>query len=258
MSVNNIDKILQYIRLLSKDPIILDGQSYEVYRSHIMIGKGFFLADRCDSCGGCDVFEDNLFTESEYQKIANMSDEEWSSLGFKPADLAILKGGIIPEKHTINGKEIQVYVYPQTAQIAKIPYREKPLERCEWMYYNEEHDKFFCRIHPVTSITCKMPHFRIFYNSRSGSISLNISQFGRNWMLGCPVTFHEPVDEAEFNEAKESRIGKLKILEQVANDLGIETYIPVLLKYIDETTFYNYKNRVGKVVVEFSKFKKLF
>lgn len=77
-------------------------------------------------------------------------------------------------------------------------------------------------------------------------------------MLGCPVTFHEPVDESEFNEAKESRIGKLKILEQVASDLGIETYIPVLLKYIDETTFYNYKNRVGKVVVEFSKFKKLF
>lgn len=259
MRVNNTGKLVQYLRLVSVDPLMVDGKLHKEYRTRIQLSKTFFDTDDCISCGACCVVEDNLFSQSEYETILKTTDQDFINHGSDPANLAKLKYGIVPEHHNINGNDIIFYVYKgrKTPSVMYIPQKGKVCEKCGWMYYDEEKDKFLCGIHLVTSITCKMPHLRFFYHPSSGCISLATSQYGRNWNLMCPMTFSPP-DESNFDEIKQSRIHKLQLLENVAQDFKIETHLPKVISYIQNTTFENYKERVDKPIVKFNTVKKLF
>ena len=90
-----------------------------------------------------------------------------------------------------------------------------------------------------------MPHTRVFHNS-TGATSISISQYGRNWALGCGVKFHAPKDESEFEEQKATKIAQFEYLKEVSDDLNIETYIPELIDYMKKCTFINYKDMLGK------------
>ena len=65
MSVNNVSKIMQYLRLVSKGPVIVDNTEYNLYRSHIRIADTFFYTDDCISCNCCCVTEDNVFEDED-------------------------------------------------------------------------------------------------------------------------------------------------------------------------------------------------
>lgn len=156
-----------------------------------------------------------------------------------------MKSGLKEETHTINDQEVTFYSYKLEQNDLYLPTRGRIIPRCTW---SKEYEPgiFKCRIHPVVSLTCDMPHLRFSYVSRSGTVSLGIQQFGRNWALKCPVRFKEPSSESEFNEARESRLRKLNRLDKLVHEFGSETWIPEMIEYINKIPYSNYSEFLGK------------
>lgn len=70
MSVNNIQKIMQYIEPLAKNPVVINGVIYANQVKSIKLNSNFFKKDECGMCGGrCCINEENIFTSSEFEKI---------------------------------------------------------------------------------------------------------------------------------------------------------------------------------------------
>lgn len=246
--MNNLDKVLQYLTTVMVKPIIVDGEEIFKPVECVKLSPSFFLKDGCNSCGCCCVPESNLYTESEYGDIVDISREDVEAYGLDYKYIQKLIDGIHIEEHTINGELVNTYIYDLDKNDLFLPNKEKIVPRCSWVF--EKSPGFFlCHIHPVRSITCIMPHLRMMYNTKSKSTSIGNIQFGRNWAVKCPVTFNPPKDENEFNNIKLSRLEKLKHLNTVANDLGIQTYLPEIIAYIEAIPYDNYLDYLGKDIL---------
>lgn len=246
MSVSNIKKIMQYILPLSKKAITIDDTVFDTARKSIILSPTFFYVDSCDSCGKCCCISENLLlTQTEYERLMAYTDQDFIDYGLEVENLHNLQNTIVPKKHIINGKEVTIYICPQRKQTMVIDTKDPNKERDVCYHLFKLKDGVYrCKIHPVRSITCRMPHTRIFHSS-SGSTSIGISQYGRNWALGCQIQFRAPKDEAEFDEIKASKIAQFEYLNQVAEDINCETYIPDIIEYIKKTTYSNHTNRLG-------------
>lgn len=256
MSVPNIEKLFQYLHCVSKNPITFSGRfdpDKEKYIPEIIckdkitdirLNSRFFLTDSCQMCGGCCPAESNVYTSSEYESIQKFTSDDMKKFNLDASYLDKLKSGLIQETYIINDEKVSIWVYRKELNQLYLPTREKIIDRCSWCY--QESEKIFkCRIHPIESITCIMPHLRIFHVNGSNRSSIGISQFGRNWSLKCPVDLTDPQTEEQFNLNKENRIGKLIRLHRVGQDLNIETYIPQIIDYLDIVNFRNYENYLG-------------
>ena len=158
------------------------------------------------------------------------------------------------EKHIINGTQITVWIYDLVPTYVWQPHRkvkDHTIIRCSWtnVHNPNQEDQFVtCAIHPVTSITCVMPHMR-FTHSPSGSVSISLNQFGRNFIINCPVMFQPPKTEEEFEANKKNRLDKLRHLKQCADDFYISTYLPEIISYVEKVPFDNYENFLGKSMI---------
>lgn len=270
--MNNIDKILQYLQLVSKHPIIVDDQIYDrclkIHR--IQLSNTFFLTDGCNSCGCCDVPEDNVYVQFEYDRIMNISEPEYHSYNklLDMNQLERLRDGLKQEIHTINSKLVPVYVFKLEKQHLYLSQKQKVVDRCTWSFSpdrdhpeepTDEFTTYYCHIHPVTSITCKMPHLRFLNNSKSDCCRIGIYQFGRNWATRCPIIFKDPESESEFSSNKKNRLDKLEYLQKVSEELGIDTYLPDIIEFVSKISFNNYKDYLNVDIINTqSKSKRLF
>lgn len=250
MSVNNLSKIMQYILPLSKGLVTIDDQVFDKPKKRLSLSSTFFDVDDCLSCGKCCVAENLLLTQFEYENLMNYTDQDFIDYGLDVTDLHTLQTTIVPKKYTINGKEITVYECPEKYQTRYLTTKrtDKEINVCYHLFEKRE-GVYMCKIHPVRSITCRMPHTRIFSNSQ-GTVSIGISQFGRNWALGCGVKFRSPKDEEEFESVKSSKIAQFEYLLQVAKDINCDTYLPELIDYMKRATFSNYHDLLGKDLLE--------
>lgn len=260
--VSNIEKILQYVRCLTKQPIEYVGRRLvktkcEEKDGRIVVGDEtkriiltdtIFYTDSCYKCGACDVSAANLFTKSEYDLVMGMNDEEFENIGFNKEDLHRLKEGLKEEIYEVNGKEVVTYCYKAVSKKVFIPQREKVLPRCTFLN-SDSNSEFKCAIHPVESITCMMPHLRFFHVHGSNSTSIRISEYGRNWGVKCPAKFHPPESEEEFNKNRDIILYKLERLNKSAEDINVETYIPEVIQYIRDCDFENYKSKLHKNIL---------
>lgn len=246
MSVNNLSKIMQYMLPLSKKAITIDDEVFDTARKSLMLSPSFFAVDGCNSCGKCCVSENLLLTQKEYERLMAYTDQDFIDYGLDVENLHELQTTIVPHKHMINGKEVTVYICPKKSQkmILETKDPEKERDVCYHLFKKED-NVYRCKIHPVRSLTCRMPHTRIFHSS-SGSTSIGISQFGRNWALGCNVEFHNPETKEEFEEQKSTKIAQFEYMQEVAQSLNIETYLPELIEYTKKCTFENYRDMLGK------------
>lgn len=252
MSVNNIDKLMWYLRLVAKEPIHVDNKVYWVEKTEIRLQKTFFHTDSCISCGCCCVVEDNVYTQHEYDKIMSITDAEFNSAhpDLDPANLHRLRKGIKQVNHIVNGITKPFYIYKKEPTTYFVPNKGetgKIVERCTWQTHQGE--KFYCGIHPVESITCALPHMKWFYVNRTHTISIGTSQYGRNWALGCPIQFYPPANEEQFNEIKEARLDKFRHLNRNAEDLEIETWLPDMIRYTEGIPFDGYQRYLEKNII---------
>lgn len=259
MSIDNINKLLQYLQCVSIEPIKFEDKGIIGDKiTSICLNSKFFYTDSCNMCGGCDPAESNIYTSFEYQQIQNCNIEIFKESGLDTKYLQILRDGLYPKNYTINDKVVTVWCYDNVENLLYLPTREKVIHRCSWCF--QDYDRTFkCRIHPVESITCIMPHLRIFHVKGSNKSSIGICQFGRNWALKCPVMLVPPEDEEQFKLNKQNRIDKLVRLNQVGLDLNIKTHIPRIIEFIMDIQYDNYHNYLNKDILKpCYKAKKLF
>lgn len=253
--MDNLSKVLSYLVPLSKSVVIVDGKEVKNSATAIKLSTSFFLKDSCESCGSCCVTESNLYTQSEYDRIMSATDQEFIDYGLDPQYLHTLRDGLIKEHHVINGKDVVTYVYLLKKTHFYLPVKGKDIDRCSWLFTPDDNQHFYCHIHPVTSITCRMPHFR-FVQVNGGSVSLGTTQFGRNWAMKCPVQLI-PSDETTFEDVKKAKLEKLKHLLRDANDLNIDTYLPEIIEYVQKIPFEHQLDYLGKNIISKPKVKKL-
>lgn len=244
--MDNVSKLLHYIVPVSKSDIVVDGKVHSHTLTKLQFSPSFFNIDDCVCCGVCCmcVPEMVVLTEHEYQRLLDCTDQEFIDYDLPVENLHTFRDTIAIEPHVINGKTINLYKCTQPLQTIHNPYKNKDSNTCHYLFKNPQ-GLYRCGIHPVRSITCRVPHVRLFSNAK-GSVSFGVSQYGRNWALGCPIKFKECANEDEFNVVKQQRLDLLNYLSRVAEDMNCETYLPDMISYISNTTFDNYKQFLGK------------
>lgn len=249
MAEDNITKIMQYVQSVAKGPTIIDGKTYDRGVTAIRLSNTFFLTDGCNICGHCCIPETNVYTESEYRLIMNFKEEDWIKEGFNVDLLRRLKKGIRQEVHNVNGVDKTIYKYDIEKQTIEFEGRDKPKDSCTWVVQLNKNN-YACGIHPVSSITCQMPHLTVRVSTR-GITRFMVTQYGRNWAIGCPVKFEEPSSEEQFEQIKESRVAKFRHLKEVADDLGIPTYLQEMIEYTEKIPYESYKDYLDKDIVNY-------
>lgn len=229
MSVESSTKILEYINKVSKESITVDGQPFgHAPVSRVVLNDTFFFKDDCTMCGKCCPNETTVWTAEGLERIRTAKPEHFSVWGLDFSAVDEINERVSEVVHNINGREVTFYVSskdkPDEAFKLGWPNR-KEQPRCHWLF--EKEGTYRCRIHPVRSVTCGMPHCRFFHNQNSQTTTIGVSQFGRNWALRCPIEFG-PFDE----ESVKSRILWLERLNATAQDCDIETFLPEILDYL--------------------------
>lgn len=229
MSVESSLKILEYVNKVSKDPIVLNGQPFGTPPvEKVVLNDSFFQKDDCVMCGKCCPNETTVWTIEGMRRIAAMDPREFTKWDLNPFVVNEIKRRIRKQVVNINGKEVVFFVSEKdkTSEAFHLEWPDrKEQPRCHWLF--EKDGTYRCRIHPVRSVTCGMPHCRFFHSQASHTTTIGLSQFGRNWALKCPVEFGE-VDEA----STQTRIFWLERLYATAEDCGIDTFLPEILYYL--------------------------
>lgn len=229
MSVESTVKILEYINKVSKEFIMLNGEPFGTTpATKVVLNDSFFLKDDCVMCGKCCPNETTVWTNEGLRRIVGATAEDFTKWELNPDVLKEVQSRIEEQVLDINGKSVSFYV--SRKDLNKEAFRlswpdRKEQPRCHWLF--EKEGTYRCKIHPVRSITCGMPHCRFFHNTHTHTTNIGVSQFGRNWRLKCPIEFGA-VDEASV----QTRIFWLERLNATAQDCGIETYLPEILEYL--------------------------
>lgn len=231
MSINSSAKLLEYINKVALEPIVLDGQPFGVLPpTSIVVRESFFWKDDCQMCGKCCPCETNAWTQEGLNRIYMATPDDFNRWGLSCEVLGELESLIEEEHHIVNGVDRIFYSVPKPkdGECLTVEWPDRKAQpRCRWLFRCD--DTYRCLIHPVRSVTCGMPHCRFYYHAFTRTTSIGVSQFGRNWALKCPVEFEHRVDE----ESIQSRMTWLKRLDATANDLGISTWIPQILEYLE-------------------------
>ena len=242
-----MEKLLHYFTLVISEPIIVDDVTYSPTIFKIQLSRTFFLVDSCSVCSRCCIPEDNIFTLSEYMQVLNCDSQTFLDSNLNVDDLHTLQSSIEVETHMVNSKEVPLYTCKHKENLFDLEERGM-LDRCNWV--RQVGSNRICGIHPVTSITCKMPHLRFIKRHRC-TLSLSMTQYGRNWALGCPIQFRPPTSAKEFEMSKQDRIDKLQALKSAADDVNISnTYLPKLIQYIETCTWNNYESKLRHNILD--------
>lgn len=232
MSIDSSTKILEYINKVSKEFMIVDGNAFGYAPvDRVVLNESFFLKDDCKMCGKCCPNETTVWTKEGLDRIDSAVPADFERWGLDFSSVDEIRGRMKTVVHSINGKNIEFYVSDRdsNSEAFKLSWDDRKEQmRCHWLF--EKEGTYRCRIHPVRSVTCGMPHCRFFHSetAHETTTTIAVSQFGRNWALKCPVEFNE-VDE----ESVQTRILWLQRLNDSANDVGVETYLPEILEYLN-------------------------
>lgn len=248
--MKNIDKVLFYMKLITSEPLYLDGDLISDRKNKFKLSSTFFNSDDCVACGRCCVPEKPLYTMTEYVHIMSATKAEFDADNHLPFEEPVkkLRDSLKEEVYNINGKDVSVWVSQVEPQKDVVP-SGKHRDSCAFLWQRDD-SHWVCSIHPLSSVTCDMPHLRLFYSKSHDTVSFAMSNYGRNWAIGCPVEFYAPQSEEEFEYNKKNRLRKIYRLIQTADDLNIPTELTKLAQYVEKVPFDNYESYLNKIVNE--------
>lgn len=259
MSVNNVLKTLMYIYPITKDTIEYNGQIWEPV-NEIYLRESLFCKDECLVCGKCCIAEDNLYLPFEVDRMHEVLAEKnidttVHKLNGKGYDnIKELIDSLEPVTVKINGKEFTLYKSKTEPNIYEFADRGV-LKRCHWDLPTED-GRLGCGIHPVSALTCRMPHVRFFYNHARRSTSIGHSQYGRNWALKCPAK----VSKTEFSiSTLDTVIANFELLKKYCAYFEINTWCNEILNClysVREIGIMEMRSLVDRDITKFSEDKR--
>lgn len=241
-------KLLDYISKVAAEPIrINDEPTYDATVA-VTISETFYGNDACRMCGRCCMNETTVWSPVDWEENVLTATEE----DFKKWNLSFEdKQKVIDEsiKHPLKINDLDTYfmVHPRDKgeQITTLSWPDrKPRDTCHFMF--QDGDWWRCKIHPIKSITCGIPHMRFFHNKKSQKTSIGISQYGRNWAMKCPEVLNTRL---ATEEELSGRIYWLERLNEAAKCFNVKTFLPQVLEYLHAghrkpITFINKDNRI--------------
>lgn len=232
MSISSSLKLIEYLKKCIKEDLVVQirGEQYKYAKKFgMMIHPSFFLKDSCRCCGLCCVDEETVFTQSDIDVLDNSTVLQKSRED--------LRKSIQSETIIINNCDRIIYTSPKLRNQSKCAFEgvnRTPKTRCRWLNTGDTNTVGFdgphyCKIHAFRSVTCRIPHmvFRDSHDNKYGILSTR--QYGRNWALQCPIKFDEVIDGHDI----QTKINSLKHLERCAADLGVRTWLPEVIKYLE-------------------------
>lgn len=230
--MDSCSKILEYLKKVSKHPITVNNHVLLPYApDEVILSQSFFFKDNCVMCGKCCPNETTVWTQEGMNRIKCATPRDFSKWELEYSVIDEIMQRVVTEVVNINGIDVEFFVSAKDKDkdAYKVAWSDrKQCNRCHWLF--EKDSTYRCRLHPVRSVTCGLPHCRFFYNAKSNRTSIGVSQYGRNWALKCPVDFEQFVDEQSI----ESRLLWLKRLNAVADDCRLETYLPEIIDYVQQ------------------------
>lgn len=225
MSQESTVKLLDYINKVAREPMIVNGQPFGAPPvKEIFINESFFWKDGCQMCGKCCPNETTVWTHTRIHEVSMSTEEDFTRWGLDREVLHEISSRIQTVIVNVNSKDVPFFVSPADKDPQRVEWEDrKEQPRCHWLF--EKDGTYRCRIHPVRSVTCGMPHCRFFHNTHTHKTTIGLSQFGRNWALKCPVEFSPYIDE----ESVRSRMLWLSRLQDAADDCGVRTWLPEIL-----------------------------
>ena len=215
-------KIVEYVSRVAREDVRVEegGKTFDYpHPTQIMLTPMFFRGDGCYRSGHCCRHYTIVWTEEGKQAIEAATPETYAAWNLDYADHEYLKTQLIPMPVVVNGQDRMFWGDPpEKESIAK--------KQCDHLRFRD--GMSYCNIKPVDSITCEFPHNNIFMVK--GITYLRKQQFGRNWVLGCPVKF----TGFNYERFRTSDIPLFERLQRIATDLGIATYIPEILDVFDK------------------------
>ena len=230
---NNGDSLLKtisYIGGVAKEPILINGVRYGYLPPlRVTITESFYYKDNCTMCGKCCLNNTQAWTDEGFSVIEQASEKEFNQFELDFNSVAELKASLEKRVLNVNGNDIEFWVCPSVPKSKALIigwHDREPSPRCRWLF--EKDGTYRCKIHPVRPITCGLPHIRFFQVEKTRHTTIGTSQFGRNFRLKCPVEFSQ-VDESSIA----TKIYWLKRLQNCADDLKIETFLPEIISYLE-------------------------
>lgn len=225
---DSINKLFGYVCLLAREDvhIVFDDKydfSYQKPKNVIISGM-LFRTDSCHSSGRCcKVPFDLAYTHEGIRRIV------YHTIADADDNLAELLGALKKVKTSCNGHEVEVHVH-----LNDKPARFTGTKTCDFLRKPTEGEfagKFICGVHTAKPFHCWAPHFVVRQRDNSTSF-ISRMQFGRNHQFGCPVVFNSSLQY--FEKDYQQDIDKLKWMEDIAYDLGIKTWIPQMIHWLEQ------------------------
>lgn len=222
MSINNIDKIMSYIKPVSV-----------AHCNHLFLNESLFYQDACAVCGKCCIHEDLIFLPFEVENMKSIIN------GDVKIDNSIHLGGSVNNITELFESLQETYVEVNGSMYvlyrSKLPYRtyhfedRGTLNRCHWDIPVGD-GKLGCGIHLVSSLTCKFPHVRLNYRKDSKTTYIGLMQYGRNWALKCPIKFNTVFGIENVT----NRIEKFALLKKYCDYFHIDNYCDKIISALQQ------------------------
>jgi len=230
-------KLIHYVGYMTKEKFTATYNkvktSYEP-ANKVILSPAFFRGDDCVCCGRCCKNFTTTYTQEGKNRIDNCKDEDYAKFGLDPSIKQTFIDKLEQVNININGKEIPFWgsFQKDKSKLVHANYentnpKKDQFLRCAWTIEIEP-GKWVCSIHPMKSITCALPHMNIYHNVKN-NVYIRKQQYGRNFLLGCPIEF----GEFKYDSYKNWDLYWLKALRDAANDMQINTYLPELLNYLE-------------------------
>lgn len=229
--------ICKHIVDLAKGPVEIQGPGFTLGSpgvKEVRIHATIFQKDGCNGCGVCCSNYDTCFFENELDYISSpdrLTEFKEKNLPIEAQDKLMN----LLQEHDIqvNGVVKHIYVVPPLKPKEIELYHRKNRPACRWIIPRETGEKH-CSIHPIRSITCGFPHLTITpsHQYRRDYTVIAHRQYGRNHQLGCEVPIGRKYPQQFDQETFDTDIYWLKRLNEVADYIGVTTWLPEVIAYL--------------------------
>lgn len=229
-NADSLLKLVSYVGAVAKEPILIDGAPYGYLPPlSVTISESFYAEDSCIMCGKCCLNNTQAWTQEGINQMDEVTDKHFAAFDLDFEAVNALKSELEESALNVNGKDIKFWTCEQLkkSEAFKLSWEDRgPSPRCKWLF--EKDGTYRCRIHPIRPLTCGLPHLRFIQMEKTRHTIIRTAQYGRNFRLKCPITFTRVSEESV-----QTKIYWLKRLLACANDLGIDTFLPEIIQYLE-------------------------
>ena len=199
----SLSKTVEMITKLAKEDCVFSINGKETkhpVQKSILIGASFFRKFVCSCCGWCEHIRPTL---------------DYFPFELKRIDKKDIKKDLKQFTFNINNKEKHIIMYDQL---------DHNNNKCKYTCNN------LCLIHSYKPFSCALEPIKIRVKGNNSYLSK--AKFGRSWLIRDGHTAQCKFEKFDTNQFNNLDMPLLLKLEEIANYLEINTWLPEIIRYL--------------------------